>query len=93
MIIFSERLDSLLISNGFVHSGTQIGKGHTFDLPIGENYERRLRIYYEGPGAYLWHQNKTTITLFCMDRPLSKKYKDEFEITDEEIKAFIQLSK
>jgi hypothetical protein len=97
MAIFSERLDKILIDNGFFHSTPSLGKGNTFDFPIEinydipGNYERRIRVSYGGFHGYSYSGGP--VEVFCMDMNVSKEYKDESEITEEQIKAFIELCK
>lgn len=86
--LFGKRLDGLLVSMGFHYSGPSMGKQSSYDLKLGEDYRRRIRIFYNQDIRIVYDAK---IMLFCMDTPSVIYIKDEGDITKELLKGFIKV--
>lgn len=86
--LFGERLDALLVSLGFHYSAPCHGKQSSYDLKMGEKYDRRVRVFYNEDTRIVYNAK---IVLFCMDTPSVIYIKDEGDITKELLQGFIKV--
>lgn len=86
--LFGKRVDALLVSLGFHYSGPSMGKQSSYDLKLGEDYGRRVRIFYNQDIRIVYDAK---IMLFCMDTPSVIYIKDEGDITKELLNGFIKV--